>query len=41
MARNTVTYRVKRAEELLPTAATADNSRELRVALEIARTLLG
>ncbi|MCZ1011719.1 helix-turn-helix domain-containing protein [Streptomyces lydicus] len=41
VARNTVTYRVKRAEELLPTAATAVNSLELRLALEIARTLLG
>ncbi|WNO76885.1 PucR family transcriptional regulator [Streptomyces sp. AM8-1-1] len=36
IARNTVTYRVKRAEELLPTATTALSSLELRVALEIA-----
>ncbi|MFG2771000.1 PucR family transcriptional regulator [Streptomyces sp. NPDC048350] len=39
VARNTVTYRVKRAEELLPGATTAGNSLELRVALEIARHL--
>ena len=38
VARNTVTYRVKRAEELLP-ATTAGSSLELRVALEIAQTL--
>ncbi|WP_369276457.1 helix-turn-helix domain-containing protein [Streptomyces sp. R11] len=36
IARNTVTYRVKRAEELLPAATTAGSSLELRVALEIA-----
>ncbi|MER0484940.1 helix-turn-helix domain-containing protein [Streptomyces sp. Edi2] len=41
VARNTVTYRVKRAEELLPTATTTDNTLELRLALEIARALLG
>lgn len=40
VARNTVTYRVKRAEELLPTATTAGSTLELRLALEIARTLL-
>jgi hypothetical protein len=39
VARNTVTYRVKRAEELLPTANDAGNSLELRLALELARTL--
>ncbi|MFD7438844.1 hypothetical protein [Streptomyces sp. NPDC059861] len=36
MARNTVTYRVKRAEELLPVTTTAISSLEVRVALEIA-----
>ncbi|MGV9563490.1 PucR family transcriptional regulator [Streptomyces sp. NPDC003480] len=36
VARNTVIYRVKRAEELLPTTTTADSSLELRAALEIA-----
>ncbi|MGW8951925.1 PucR family transcriptional regulator [Streptomyces sp. NPDC055709] len=36
VARNTVTYRVKRAEELLPVTTTAVSSLELRVALEIA-----
>ncbi|MFF5479559.1 PucR family transcriptional regulator [Streptomyces sp. NPDC012935] len=36
IARNTVTYRVKRAEELLPATTTAGSSLELRVALEIA-----
>ncbi|SEE13722.1 PucR C-terminal helix-turn-helix domain-containing protein [Streptomyces sp. 2133.1] len=41
VARNTVTYRVKRAEELLATATAAGNSLKLRLALEIARTLLG
>ncbi|WP_329170020.1 helix-turn-helix domain-containing protein [Streptomyces decoyicus] len=41
VARNTVTYRVKRAEELLPTPTTPGNTLELRLALEIARTLLG
>ncbi|MGW2022057.1 PucR family transcriptional regulator [Streptomyces decoyicus] len=40
VARNTVTYRVKRAEELLP-AATTGSTLELRLALEIARILLG
>ncbi|MFI9612120.1 PucR family transcriptional regulator [Streptomyces sp. NPDC052023] len=35
IARNTVTYRVKRAEELLPETTTAGSSLELRVALEI------
>ncbi|MFJ8669937.1 PucR family transcriptional regulator [Streptomyces sp. NPDC093600] len=39
VARNTVTYRVRRAEELLPTATTASDSLELRLALEIARHL--
>ncbi|MFG2095749.1 PucR family transcriptional regulator [Streptomyces sp. NPDC048612] len=41
VARNTVTYRVKRAEELLPAATTAGSTLELRLALETARTLLG
>ncbi|MFJ6789410.1 PucR family transcriptional regulator [Streptomyces angustmyceticus] len=41
VARNTVTYRVKRAEELLPTATTTGSTLELRLALELARTLLG
>ncbi|QHC23775.1 hypothetical protein GR130_22850 [Streptomyces sp. GS7] len=41
MARNTVTYRVKRAEEHLPTATIPDSTLELRLALEISRTLLG
>ncbi|MGW3008605.1 PucR family transcriptional regulator [Streptomyces sp. NPDC001219] len=41
VARNTVTYRVRRAEELLPSATTAGSTLELRLALEIARTLLG
>ncbi|MFF4962693.1 PucR family transcriptional regulator [Streptomyces sp. NPDC001222] len=36
VARNTVTYRVKRAEELLPVTTTAITSLEVRVALEIA-----
>ncbi|MGW1810697.1 PucR family transcriptional regulator [Streptomyces sp. NPDC002078] len=36
VARNTVTYRVKRAEELLPVTTTAISSLEVRVALEIA-----
>ncbi|MFJ5534746.1 helix-turn-helix domain-containing protein [Streptomyces sp. NPDC093261] len=36
VARNTVTYRVERAEELLPTTTTAGSSLELRAALEIA-----
>ncbi|WP_328727388.1 PucR family transcriptional regulator [Streptomyces sp. NBC_00259] len=36
IARNTVTYRVKRAEELLPVTTTAVSSLEVRVALEIA-----
>ncbi len=40
VARNTVTYRVKRAEELLPPCTTAASTLELRLALEIARTLL-
>lgn len=35
IARNTVTYRVKRAEELLPAPTAAGGSLELRVALEI------
>ncbi|MET9827966.1 helix-turn-helix domain-containing protein [Streptomyces sp. NPDC006385] len=40
VARNTVTYRVKRAEELLPAATTTTgNSLELRLALEIAQHL--
>ncbi|WP_328381436.1 hypothetical protein OHS81_00755 [Streptomyces sp. NBC_00400] len=39
--RPALAYRVKRAEELLPSATTADNSPELRLALEIARTVLG
>ncbi|MET9956487.1 helix-turn-helix domain-containing protein [Streptomyces sp. NPDC006339] len=39
VARNTVTYRVKRAEELLPAALTPVASLELRVALEIAEHL--
>ncbi|MBT2445140.1 helix-turn-helix domain-containing protein [Streptomyces sp. ISL-36] len=39
VARNTITYRVKRAEELLPAPTTAGNSLELRVALEIAQQL--
>ncbi|MET9433058.1 helix-turn-helix domain-containing protein [Streptomyces sp. NPDC006551] len=39
VARNTITYRVKRAEELLPAATTAGNSLELRLALEIAQHL--
>ncbi|WP_269857617.1 PucR family transcriptional regulator [Streptomyces sp. RPT161] len=41
VARNTVTYRVKRAQELLPTPINADNLLELRLALEIAHTLYG
>ncbi|MGW7245313.1 PucR family transcriptional regulator [Streptomyces decoyicus] len=41
VARNTVTYRVKRAEELLPAPTTPGSTLELRLALEIARTLLG
>lgn len=39
VARNTITYRVKRAEELLPAATTAGHSLELRLALEIAQHL--
>jgi flavoprotein hydroxylase len=39
VARNTVTYRVRRAEELLPAATTAGNPLELRLALELARHL--
>ncbi|MER7834727.1 helix-turn-helix domain-containing protein [Streptomyces sp. NPDC096040] len=39
VARNTVTYRVKRAQELLPTSDDAYSSLELRLALEIAQTL--
>lgn len=39
VARNTVTYRVRRAEELLPGTATAGSTLELRLALEIARFL--
>ncbi|MGW3730482.1 PucR family transcriptional regulator, partial [Streptomyces sp. NPDC000851] len=35
VARNTVTYRVKRAEELLPVTTTGISSLEVRVALEI------
>ncbi|MEU6084276.1 helix-turn-helix domain-containing protein [Streptomyces sp. NPDC047108] len=38
VARNTVTYRVKQAEELLP-GSTRDNPLELLTALELARTL--
>ncbi len=41
VARNTVTYRVKRAQELLPTSTNAGNLLELRLALEIAQTLYG
>ncbi|MEU9497711.1 helix-turn-helix domain-containing protein [Streptomyces sp. NPDC048196] len=41
VARNTVTYRVKRAEELLPAPTTAGSTLELRLALEIARAELG
>ncbi|MFD9207409.1 PucR family transcriptional regulator [Streptomyces sioyaensis] len=41
VARNTVTYRVKRAEELLPPATLTGSTLELRLALELARTLLG
>ncbi|ARF53597.1 PucR family transcriptional regulator [Streptomyces gilvosporeus] len=41
VARNTVTYRVKRAEELLPSSTTAAGTLELRVALELAPFLLG
>ncbi|MEJ8646296.1 helix-turn-helix domain-containing protein [Streptomyces sp. MS1.HAVA.3] len=40
VARNTITYRVKRAEELLPAStASAADSLELRLALEIAQHL--
>ncbi|WP_055495377.1 helix-turn-helix domain-containing protein [Streptomyces sp. TP-A0356] len=39
VARNTVTYRVKRAEELLPATTITGSSLELRLALEIAQTL--
>ncbi|MFD5098255.1 PucR family transcriptional regulator [Streptomyces albidochromogenes] len=39
VARNTITYRVKRAEELLPATTTAGNSLELRLALELAQHL--
>lgn len=39
VARNTITCRVKRAEELLPAPITAANSLELRLALEIAHHL--
>ncbi|MGW0314926.1 PucR family transcriptional regulator [Streptomyces flavidovirens] len=39
VARNTITYRVKRAEELLPAVTTAGNSLELRLALEIAQRM--
>ncbi|MFF6984458.1 PucR family transcriptional regulator [Streptomyces sp. NPDC008343] len=39
VARNTVTYRVKRAEELLPRSAPTAKALELRLALEIAQTL--
>ncbi|MCF3142876.1 PucR family transcriptional regulator [Streptomyces platensis] len=41
VARNTITYRVKRAEELLPPSTTTGSTLELRLALEIARFLLG
>ncbi len=41
VARNTVTYRVKRAEELLPTPIDVGNLLEVRLALEIAQTLYG
>jgi DNA-binding PucR family transcriptional regulator len=41
VARNTVTYRVKRAQELLPASSSAGDSLELRLALEIAHTLYG
>ncbi|MFI2189118.1 PucR family transcriptional regulator [Streptomyces sioyaensis] len=41
VARNTVTYRVKRAQELLPSTSLKDSTLELRLALEIARSQFG
>ncbi|MGY5123178.1 helix-turn-helix domain-containing protein [Streptomyces nigrescens] len=38
VARNTVTYRVKRAQELLPSTTLTDSTLELRLALELARS---
>ncbi|KOG42214.1 helix-turn-helix domain-containing protein [Streptomyces decoyicus] len=41
VARNTVTYGVKHAQELLPPTALTDNALELRLALELARSQFG
>lgn len=41
VARNTVTYRIKRAQELLPPTSLTDSTLELRLALELAHSQFG